>query len=214
MPVRPESDPDPPGWVTRLQKTLARADLRLPRFPRIRARVRAKTSPLLPPQRRPRFYLPTTSHLSCPSSIRTPPHHRLLPTPTSSPPASPPRARSPSSLHSSRGMGAAGQLRRRTRARTPPSRPGSAGDDDVSCEACGSGHAAAELMLCDGCDRGFHIFCLRPILPRVPAGDWFCPSCRSPAAAASPVAKKPKREYLFLCELPVVFLCELPAVPI
>ncbi|CAO2041264.1 unnamed protein product [Urochloa humidicola] len=99
-------------------------------------------------------------------------------------------------------MSAAGQLRRRTRARTPPRRaqPASASDDDVSCEACGSGDAAAELMLCDGCDRGFHIFCLRPILPRVPAGDWFCPSCRSPPAAAksssaatSPVAKKPKQ---------------------
>ncbi|CAL4890349.1 unnamed protein product [Urochloa decumbens] len=104
-------------------------------------------------------------------------------------------------------MGAAGQLRRRTRARTPPRRradpaAASASDDDVFCEACGSGDAAAELMLCDGCDRGFHIFCLRPILPRVPVGDWFCPSCRSPpaaaaakssAAAASPVAKKPKQ---------------------
>ncbi|KAJ1277630.1 hypothetical protein BS78_04G018300 [Paspalum vaginatum] len=92
-------------------------------------------------------------------------------------------------------MGAAGQLRRRTRA----PRAEAAGDDDVRCEACGSGDAAAELMLCDGCDRGFHIFCLRPILPRVPAGDWFCASCRSPpssksAAAAGPsVAKKPKQ---------------------
>ena len=98
-------------------------------------------------------------------------------------------------------MGAAGQLRRRTRARTPPSRAetGGGGGDDVSCEACGSGDAAAELMLCDGCDRGFHIFCLRPILPRVPAGDWFCPSCRSPAPAkfksAAAAARKPKREH-------------------
>ena len=111
-------------------------------------------------------------------------------------------------------MGAAGQLRRRTRARTPPGpRPEAAAagdDDDVRCEACGSGDAAPELMLCDGCDRGFHIFCLRPILPRVPAGDWYCPSCRSPAssksqsaaaAAHTVVAKKPKREFLhFLCD--------------
>ncbi|KAL6848545.1 hypothetical protein ACP4OV_021839 [Aristida adscensionis] len=94
-------------------------------------------------------------------------------------------------------MGAAGQLRRRTRARTPP-RAGAAAaagdDDDVRCEACGSGEASAELMLCDGCDRGFHIFCLRPILPRVPAGDWFCASCRSPnSAAAASKTKKPKQ---------------------
>ncbi|NP_001338776.1 histone-lysine N-methyltransferase ATXR6 [Zea mays] len=95
-------------------------------------------------------------------------------------------------------MGAASQLRRRTRARTPPG-PGpeaAAADDDVRCEACGSGDAAAELMLCDGCDCGFHIFCLRPILPRVPAGDWYCPSCRAPASSKSEPAaagKKPKQ---------------------
>jgi hypothetical protein len=90
-----------------------------------------------------------------------------------------------------RQMGAAGQLRRRTHARTlPRPRPEAAAaaagdDDDVRCEACGSGEAAPELMLCDGCDRGFHIFCLRPILPRVPAGNWYCPSCRSPASSKS-----------------------------
>ncbi|XP_062217239.1 histone-lysine N-methyltransferase ATXR6-like [Phragmites australis] len=85
-------------------------------------------------------------------------------------------------------MGAASQLRRRTRALTPPG-----AEADVRCEACGSGEAAAELMLCDGCDRGLHIFCLRPILPRVPAGDWFCPSCRSASSkpTASSMTKKP-----------------------
>lgn len=73
---------------------------------------------------------------------------------------------------------------------------GDGDDDDVRCEACGSGESAAELLLCDGCDRGLHIFCLRPILPRVPAGDWFCPSCASPSphSKKSHAAKKPKRE--------------------
>ncbi|XP_062224259.1 histone-lysine N-methyltransferase ATXR6-like [Phragmites australis] len=92
-------------------------------------------------------------------------------------------------------MGAASQLRRRTRARPPPREEAYSDDDDVRCEACGSGEAAAELMLCDGCDRGFHIFCLRPILPRVPAGDWFCPSCHSASSksAPAPSTKKPKQ---------------------
>ncbi|KAK4489754.1 hypothetical protein RD792_000391 [Penstemon davidsonii] len=48
---------------------------------------------------------------------------------------------------------------------------------DLSCEKCGSGHRPAELLLCDKCDRGFHLFCLRPILVAVPKGRWFCPSC-------------------------------------
>ncbi|XP_019189085.1 PREDICTED: histone-lysine N-methyltransferase ATXR6-like [Ipomoea nil] len=48
---------------------------------------------------------------------------------------------------------------------------------DVCCEKCGSGSRGSELLLCDKCDRGFHLFCLRPILAAVPKGSWFCPSC-------------------------------------
>ncbi|XP_027362541.1 histone-lysine N-methyltransferase ATXR6-like isoform X2 [Abrus precatorius] len=50
-------------------------------------------------------------------------------------------------------------------------------NDDVSCEECGSGDFPAKLLLCDKCDKGFHLFCLRPILPSVPKGSWFCSYC-------------------------------------
>ncbi|TVU33613.1 hypothetical protein EJB05_25438, partial [Eragrostis curvula] len=114
-------------------------------------------------------------------------------------------------------MGTAGQLRRRTRARTPP-KAVDADDDDVRCEACGSGEAGAELMLCDGCDCGYHIFCLRPILPRVPAGDWFCPACRSPSSKSShspsPKIKKPKQFPLVQTKIVDFFKIQRsPAVP-
>lgn len=49
--------------------------------------------------------------------------------------------------------------------------------DDVFCQECGSGHSPAKLLLCDKCDRGYHLFCLRPILTSVPKGSWFCGSC-------------------------------------
>lgn len=52
--------------------------------------------------------------------------------------------------------------------------------DDYSetrCEKCGSGQHPAELLLCDKCDCGFHLFCLRPVIVAVPEGCWFCPSC-------------------------------------
>ncbi|XP_071716889.1 histone-lysine N-methyltransferase ATXR6-like [Rutidosis leptorrhynchoides] len=49
--------------------------------------------------------------------------------------------------------------------------------DDTRCEKCGSGQFGSELLLCDRCDRGFHLFCLTPILASVPIGSWFCPSC-------------------------------------
>ncbi|KAF9593763.1 hypothetical protein IFM89_025230 [Coptis chinensis] len=50
---------------------------------------------------------------------------------------------------------------------------------DVYCEKCHSGSAADKLLLCDKCDRGFHIFCLKPVLVSVPKGSWFCPSCNN-----------------------------------
>ncbi|XP_057979882.1 probable Histone-lysine N-methyltransferase ATXR5 isoform X2 [Malania oleifera] len=48
---------------------------------------------------------------------------------------------------------------------------------EVICEQCGSGDRAEELLLCDKCDKGFHMFCLRPVMVRVPIGSWFCPKC-------------------------------------
>ncbi|KAJ7965310.1 putative Histone-lysine N-methyltransferase ATXR6 [Quillaja saponaria] len=50
-------------------------------------------------------------------------------------------------------------------------------DEDTGCEECGSGESPAKLLLCDKCNRGYHLFCLRPVLVSVPRGSWFCPSC-------------------------------------
>ncbi|KAL0379201.1 UNVERIFIED_CONTAM: putative Histone-lysine N-methyltransferase ATXR5 [Sesamum radiatum] len=47
----------------------------------------------------------------------------------------------------------------------------------VACEQCGSGERDDELLLCDRCDRGYHMLCVRPIVARIPIGPWFCPSC-------------------------------------
>jgi len=33
------------------------------------------------------------------------------------------------------------------------------------------------MLLCDGCDKGTHMYCLTPPLREVPQGDWFCPDC-------------------------------------
>lgn len=47
--------------------------------------------------------------------------------------------------------------------------------DELTCVVCENGDDEAELMICDGCDRGFHSFCLN--LPTVPVGDWYCSAC-------------------------------------
>ncbi|KAJ4788345.1 Histone-lysine N-methyltransferase [Rhynchospora pubera] len=83
-------------------------------------------------------------------------------------------------------------LRHRTRAEPEPEPESDSDDsiDSIECEACGSGEADAELLLCDKCDAGYHTFCLRPILPRVPSGSWFCPSCSSTSSSCKKIPKK------------------------
>ncbi len=33
------------------------------------------------------------------------------------------------------------------------------------------------MLLCDGCNQGWHMHCLRPPLRAVPQGTWLCPRC-------------------------------------
>ncbi|XP_010547637.1 PREDICTED: histone-lysine N-methyltransferase ATXR5 [Tarenaya hassleriana] len=61
---------------------------------------------------------------------------------------------------------------------------------DVTCEKCGSGEGDEELLLCDKCDRGFHMKCLRPIVARVPSGPWVCHDCSDKRRARSFSQKK------------------------
>ncbi|KAF5833221.1 hypothetical protein DUNSADRAFT_10536 [Dunaliella salina] len=50
-------------------------------------------------------------------------------------------------------------------------------DDGARCGACGRSEPEDKLLLCDGCDAAYHIHCLKPALPQVPQGDWFCHAC-------------------------------------
>jgi len=50
-------------------------------------------------------------------------------------------------------------------------------EEGTACEMCATAGAADKMLLCDGCDRGWHIFCLKPPLPAVPDGRWLCPIC-------------------------------------
>ena len=52
---------------------------------------------------------------------------------------------------------------------------------DLPCEVCRSPSLADFMLLCDTCNKGFHLRCLQPPLTSVPDGDWFCPRCRPPA---------------------------------
>ncbi|KAL1247836.1 hypothetical protein QQF64_023212 [Cirrhinus molitorella] len=49
--------------------------------------------------------------------------------------------------------------------------------DQTSCEVCGGRDREDRLLLCDGCDAGYHMECLTPPLDAVPVEEWFCPEC-------------------------------------
>ena len=60
--------------------------------------------------------------------------------------------------------------------------------EEIFCAACNSGDDDEKLILCDGCPKAYHTYCLKPKLKRIPAGDWFCPSCALPADGAAKAA--------------------------
>ena len=64
----------------------------------------------------------------------------------------------------------------------PRPNPPAETDPDTACVVCGSTSVTKggkPMLLCDKCDRGFHMKCLRPPLTNVPSGDWYCPDCKN-----------------------------------
>lgn len=53
-------------------------------------------------------------------------------------------------------------------------------EDPTYCEVCGMSDREDRLLLCDGCDLGFHLECLDPPLESVPLEEWFCTECVLP----------------------------------
>ncbi|XP_061678085.1 PHD and RING finger domain-containing protein 1 isoform X2 [Syngnathoides biaculeatus] len=47
----------------------------------------------------------------------------------------------------------------------------------TNCEVCQGSDREDRLLLCDGCDAGYHMECLTPPLDTVPVEEWFCPEC-------------------------------------
>ncbi|XP_024364099.1 histone-lysine N-methyltransferase ATXR6 [Physcomitrium patens] len=84
--------------------------------------------------------------------------------------------------------------------------------DNTLCEECARGDGEQEMLLCDRCDRGYHMYCLSPILPTVPLDDWFCPKC----SQSSHVQEFPKVQKkivdFFRIQKPSPFTAELKCV--
>ena len=69
---------------------------------------------------------------------------------------------------------------------------GSSFVDNIFCGICRGTQDENLLLLCDGCDKGFHCFCLNPPLEEVPINEWYCDSCQSNLpSSSSPVIVSP-----------------------
>ncbi|XP_012260105.2 bromodomain adjacent to zinc finger domain protein 2B isoform X6 [Athalia rosae] len=72
-----------------------------------------------------------------------------------------------------------------------------------NCQFCHSGDNEDKLLLCDGCDRGYHTYCFRPKMENIPDGDWYCHECMNKATGERNclVCGKRMGKNLVLCEL-------------
>uniref|UniRef100_UPI00398F2EAD zinc finger protein DPF3-like n=1 Tax=Pristiophorus japonicus TaxID=55135 RepID=UPI00398F2EAD len=46
-----------------------------------------------------------------------------------------------------------------------------------SCSLCGTSENDEQLLFCDDCDRGYHMYCLNPAMTLPPEGSWSCRLC-------------------------------------
>jgi len=56
---------------------------------------------------------------------------------------------------------------------------------DILCQVCQLGNYDDHIVLCDECNHGYHMYCLKPKMTEVPKEDWFCPRCQEEMASSS-----------------------------
>ncbi len=65
---------------------------------------------------------------------------------------------------------------------------------NTRCRICKRKNDPESMLLCDGCNRGHHTYCLKPKLKSIPEGDWYCKECKPKKRVMSP-KKKTRRVF-------------------
>ncbi|KAF9934979.1 hypothetical protein FBU30_009401 [Linnemannia zychae] len=56
-------------------------------------------------------------------------------------------------------------------------RESTADDSSDVCEICQTDRDLDKMLICDGCELGYHMYCLTPPLNTIPKTDWYCAKC-------------------------------------
>ncbi|XP_016979825.1 bromodomain adjacent to zinc finger domain protein 1A [Drosophila rhopaloa] len=62
------------------------------------------------------------------------------------------------------------------------------------CKVCRRGSDPEKMLLCDECNAGTHMFCLKPKLRSVPQGNWYCNDCVKSLGLSSAQNEKDKKQ--------------------
>ncbi|XP_068981435.1 bromodomain adjacent to zinc finger domain protein 1A isoform X4 [Bombus flavifrons] len=65
---------------------------------------------------------------------------------------------------------------------------------NAQCRICRRRRDGDKMLLCDGCNKGHHLYCLQPKLNSVPDGDWYCKVCKPPTKPKEKIKKRKKFE--------------------
>ncbi|XP_044265783.1 bromodomain adjacent to zinc finger domain protein 1A isoform X2 [Tribolium madens] len=65
------------------------------------------------------------------------------------------------------------------------------------CRICRRKNDSENMLLCDGCNLGHHLYCLKPKLKSIPPGDWFCDKCEKEKKVPEVVESPPKKRPIF-----------------
>lgn len=84
-------------------------------------------------------------------------------------------------------------------------------EDPTYCEICGNCDREDRMLLCDGCDLGYHMECLDPPLSHVPVDNWYCSECDHNTSANSngAIAEAVGKVILFLLLQSLILLAEI-----
>lgn len=71
---------------------------------------------------------------------------------------------------------------------------------EARCRVCKRKSDPDNMLLCDSCDKGTHMYCMKPKMKKVPEGEWFCDQCRPKRKPKSPVKKARRPTYAEVSE--------------